>query len=619
MSRMPGLLSIVLTLFLAAAPRAVGGQGQNEKTPPKTVMRVYDIRELIGYRRDYPGPYVGEILPYAGGLPLFAPPSPEPVLNEAALVEMIKRRIDPASWAPNRGVSIEERSGRLVVGQTHDAHRRIAALLRRARVPAKRQLSVRALVVAVDARAAAKLRERRSQFFSAQEAGELVRAAGRKNLLASPQMICRNLQRNHVGALTRLDYVAGLRISGQEAVPNVATLMLGTVLDARPSLTYERDAADVELRLSFGGNCRVRRRRVSGFFTVPPVRDAKGKLVPGSAPRPVAYGGTLDLPDLASWGVRTNVTVPLGKYALAAAFPLPRGAGAPRTAVVLLGVDTADSGTASVSRIEGSPAQGKLVQRIYDVRNLTAMIPDFPGPAMGRPWRGQMGACLTLSLPANCAVPPGELQDLIKRSIEPTSWGVGGTVVEERRGQLIVVHKPAVHARIAKLIAGLHPKVKKQVQVRALLVAVGKRAAAGLSIRRPTVLSDVEVGKLLTSGGRVAAEARVTCHNTQRVNVYSGRQASRVLHSDGLPEVESPRSGFVFDVRPTLSTDRKAATLMVRVGLAEPPSRKGMQRGVHFSASLAVPLGKYVLAGTMKRPGGKGESLLVLVRADVSD
>ena len=71
--------------------------------------------------------------------------------------------------------------------------------------------------------------------------------------------------------------------------------------------------------------------------------------------------------------------------------------------------------------------------------------------------------------------------------------------------------------------------------------------------------------------------------------------------------------------QPVLSAGRKAATLTVRIGLAGPPSRRGMQRGVRFNATPAVPLGKYVLIGSMKRPGGKGAPLLVLVRADVSD
>lgn len=620
MSRAARFLSAVLLLFLASAPPAAGGQGKNRPALPKTVLRIYDVRELIYAVPDYPGPMVGEISAYAG-LPIFTQPPPAAMINVATLVEMIKRRIDPASWAPARGTSIEERSGRMCVVQTPEVHRRIAALLSFVRGRAKLQLSVRCLVVAVDARAAAGLRKRRSRLLSAQEAGELVKAAGRKGLLASPQLVCLNAQRNHVGALSRLEFVAGLQASGDRAVPRVESLMLGTVLDVRPTLTCERDAADVELRLTFGGNCRVRRRRVSGSFTVQLARDSKGRPIPGSAPQLVPYRGTIDLPDLAAWAVRTNVTVPLGKYALAAAFPLPRGVGAPRTAVVLLGVDTVASQPAGVLRVEGNPVQGQPVQRIYDVRELTYAMPHFPGPWLGRPWRGQgSGGVVMMAPPPNCAFLPGTLQDVIKRTIEPRSWGAGGASIEERNGQLIVVHKPAVHRRIAKLLSELRARHKKQVQVRALVVAADERAAGRLCVRRPTVLSDAEVRKLLAAGGRIAAEARITGHNSQRVYVYSGRQANRVLYSTGLPAVESPRSGLAFDVLPLLSTDGKAATLTLRVSLVERPSKSGEQREVYFRAALAVPLGKYVVAGAMKqRPGAKGGPLLVLVRADVTD
>jgi general secretion pathway protein D len=122
---------------------------------------------------------------------------------------------------------------------------------------------------------------------------------------------------------------------------------------------------------------------------------------------------------------------------------------------------------------------GELQQKIYDVRDLTNTITNFPGPILGLP-AGQMGAAggaagggaggvgavvtPTVDVPIT---PPGSLQDMIKRVIQPASWGVGGTAITETNGQIVVFHQPEVQAQISQLIEDFRKSQTLQVHVEA--------------------------------------------------------------------------------------------------------------------------------------------------------
>jgi len=119
---------------------------------------------------------------------------------------------------------------------------------------------------------------------------------------------------------------------------------------------------------------------------------------------------------------------------------------------------------------------GELQQKIYDVRDLTNVIPNFPGPVLGLPagqtgaagggGGGAAGAIVTPAVEAPIT-PPGSLQDMIKRVIQPASWGVGGTSIEEQNGQIIVFHQPEVQAQISQLLEDFRKSQTLQVHVEA--------------------------------------------------------------------------------------------------------------------------------------------------------
>ena len=120
--------------------------------------------------------------------------------------------------------------------------------------------------------------------------------------------------------------------------------------------------------------------------------------------------------------------------------------------------------------------QGELIQKIYDVRDLTFTITSFPGPelGLGAGGGGGGGGGVVVAPPPTVIAAPGTLQDMIKRVIRPTSWGVGGSAIEERNGQLIVVHQPEVHAQISQLLEDFRKSQTVQVHVEARYVDVSQ-------------------------------------------------------------------------------------------------------------------------------------------------
>lgn len=121
---------------------------------------------------------------------------------------------------------------------------------------------------------------------------------------------------------------------------------------------------------------------------------------------------------------------------------------------------------------------GELVQKIYDVRDLTSTLTNFPGPQLGLSGgtggagggvggAGAGGAGIAAA-PEVAIVPPGTLADLIKKVIQPATWGgAGGANVTENNGQLIVFHTQEVHAQIGQLLEDFRKSQTLQVHVEA--------------------------------------------------------------------------------------------------------------------------------------------------------
>ena len=116
---------------------------------------------------------------------------------------------------------------------------------------------------------------------------------------------------------------------------------------------------------------------------------------------------------------------------------------------------------------------GEAETRIYDVRDLTYPITDFPagqvglgagGGGGGAGGGGPTGIVLPGGATPVTVLQPGGVADLIKKVVDPRSW-VAPNDCSENNGQLIVHHRTEVHQLIAKLLEDLRKSQTLQVMV----------------------------------------------------------------------------------------------------------------------------------------------------------
>ena len=690
---------VLAALLLAAAagpaaPRAGEAAGEAAAPAEKLVLKTYDVRELTLQVPDFPGPEIGlgPLTSWRGEMPVFTAPPPAPLLTSFIIRDMIVQRVRPESWQPGKGSSIEERDGRLVVVQTEGVHRQINTLLQELRADIVRPVSVQALVVLADERTAARMRDRKSLEFTAEEAEELVKAAGKGGLLAASQVLCANGQRKHAAALRKRAFVAGYVGGGDWALAPIQGVgLIGTVFDVRPTLSSDRSTADVELRLTLAGDWHETPAEFStvvvpGLARKPakpaePQAEAPAGTAPAGAeaakPAPsetddgvvLPFRGKFSLPSLRCWRLRNCLTVPMDKYVLAGTFRAPpfegggKGDTAPRTALVLIGVRPACWPERPGGGAPAPEPADRNVQRIYDLRDLVNVIPNFPGPilslATGSSGRG--GAPIMTAYQDLAFFRPGTIEHMIKQSIQPGSWGANGTALQEQNGQIIVWHVPGVQQQVEKLLAEVRAGCKQRISVHGLVVTTDQAGAARLRLRRSVEFTAEETEALVKAAGSkgVLAAAQVVCFNGQRVHLAAERQISYVsgFTSSGpsvIPNVGLGSEGWSLDVRPTLSLDRKAADVELRFSLEDgwredqasaaafatevPPAGDagGRNKSKTLRNQLApprswsvtergcptVPVGKYVLAGTFQKPadgGAPGGSYLMLIKVEVED
>ncbi|HHN45984.1 MAG TPA: hypothetical protein ENN09_00955 [Planctomycetes bacterium] len=154
-----------------------------------------------------------------------------------------------------------------------------------------------------------------------------------------------------------------------------------------------------------------------------------------------------------------------------------------------------------------------IVLRIFDVRDLTMKVQNFPGPDfaldLGTSAFGQsgLGGIQLITAEEEDAVTAESLADMIQNKINPESWSPDlGTSIELSGGKLIVMQRPEVHRMIDKLLASLRSTQKLQVTVegRVLVIREGFFEEIGFdwsglnTITRPPVNTNV-IGRSWTS------------------------------------------------------------------------------------------------------------------------
>lgn len=107
--------------------------------------------------------------------------------------------------------------------------------------------------------------------------------------------------------------------------------------------------------------------------------------------------------------------------------------------------------------------------RIYDVRDLTEEVPNYPGPdlQLQSPGAGGGGGGLVVVAAVDEEIMTATtLAEMIRERVRPEEWAAElGTSIEERGGKLVVMQRPEVHRLIDRLLESFRATQKLLITV----------------------------------------------------------------------------------------------------------------------------------------------------------
>ena len=128
--------------------------------------------------------------------------------------------------------------------------------------------------------------------------------------------------------------------------------------------------------------------------------------------------------------------------------------------------------------------QSNVELEIYDVRDLTTEIQDFPGPRIDLGAQAQAGQAANPfeTRPVGATLGAQDLQALIKDRLLPTEFTDPTTSIEEQGGKLVVMQRPEIHDKIRQLLKSFRETQTLQVltQVRFIDVTDGFLETIGI-------------------------------------------------------------------------------------------------------------------------------------------
>jgi general secretion pathway protein D len=123
--------------------------------------------------------------------------------------------------------------------------------------------------------------------------------------------------------------------------------------------------------------------------------------------------------------------------------------------------------------------KGNVTLRIYDVRDLTEKVPNFPGPDLmlevgGSGSSGGAPGLMLIDADMNeDEVTADSLAEMIEERVRPGEWDDAlGTSIEQRSGKLVVMQRPEVHRLIARLLESFRASQKLLVTVEARFLEI---------------------------------------------------------------------------------------------------------------------------------------------------
>lgn len=265
-------------------------------------LKIHDVRDLTKPLPYFAGP---KTLPMdvpneaRGGTP---PPMPRWTLPRAieagSLVEFVETQLRPETWAEGMGTYIEERSGQLIVNHTPEMHAAIRRLLAEFRREALRTIAVTVEELILPEEEAKRLWP---SILTQTEAGRL-----RKEALEarSVNVVCMKGQKVRSIGCAFKRFLADFDVKDGAYVPVMGSLNIGLSLTAKPELTWDARAVQMELDIASYGEPEIITFRP---FSGPATGEASNEaLVPGA----------LELPRMKVIILSPRFELPLGMSAL---------------------------------------------------------------------------------------------------------------------------------------------------------------------------------------------------------------------------------------------------------------------------------------------------------------
>jgi hypothetical protein len=263
-----------------------------------------------------------------------------------------------------------------------------------------------------------------------------------------------------------------------------------------------------------------------------------------------------------------------------------------------------------------------MVQKIYDVRDLTFSVTSF---------------CTPPSPPAD---PPAytaeELLQEIREAVGPHNWPEDKTRLEESNGKLIVVQIPEMHARISELLEDVRRTQCRQVLIETRFVAGGKCAGLlrALGGSPGAALTPEQVRRLRKAirdgGGKEILCPRLTVFNGQAASVSAFEQRTFKAGYDegGGPLIKTIPLGCRLRARSAVSSDLRRVDVDVMAGYCRllDVQRRSTPHGTAETpvlddratrATVALPSGGWT--ALLLEGEGDAREVMVLVRALVVD
>ncbi len=218
------------------------------------VIRVYDARDLMWAKQDYPGPVFEADGEEAGAAPTAAFSMSDPTIAEQ-LVSTIRTNIAPGSWdeAPDQA-QLVQMSGAIFVLQRPSVHDKIREFLEAMRSQPPRQVQVDARVIELDPAVHDMLDAGGGGALPAASVKEIEEAirAKKARVTAAWSILGLNGQRFHSTLLFDREYVDDYDVDEKTGSPSPVykTLHWGHAIDLRPTLvSAEAGRVNVELHV----------------------------------------------------------------------------------------------------------------------------------------------------------------------------------------------------------------------------------------------------------------------------------------------------------------------------------------------------------------------------------